>query len=159
MALPAQSMFVAADLDTYVALLNEECPIEYKDSWAVNALLTDADTVYVQVQTPSSLAGFLPQLTGEGDNVKRMWIKQLKPFGHPWEEFFDRMAGAGRYLVISFHPKDARKTAAIVFTPDDCKALLVTPEESQAPHETPEEVKAKLDSTKDIKVNTDTPEN
>ena len=123
MTLSAQGTLAIGDVDTYVALLNGNCPIVYEDSWAVNSMEADGDTVHVVFQTPSSLAGFLPQLTGEGDNFKRMWVKQLKTFGYPWADFFRRMAEAGCTLVITFQPKDSRKTSTQVFYPEDYAAL------------------------------------
>lgn len=123
MTLSAQGLMTFGDIDTYVALLNEECPIDHKDNWVINSFVTDGDTVQVVLQMPSSLAPFLPQLTGEGDNVKRMWAKQLKTFGHPWGEFLKRMAEARRTLAIIFHPKDARKTATVIYAPEDYDTL------------------------------------
>ena len=123
MTVSAQGAFAFGDVDTYIAMLNGECPLEYDDAWALNAIESDGDTVGVVLQTPSSLAGFLSMLIGEGENYKRMWIKQLENFGRPWENLFRRLSEAGRPLVITFLPKGAKTTETIVFTPEDYKTL------------------------------------
>ena len=70
----AQGPMIAGDVDAYVALLSADCPIGHGDAWALNAIEAEGDTICAVLQTPSSLAGFLSMLTGEGDNVKRMWL-------------------------------------------------------------------------------------
>lgn len=115
----AQGPMVAGDMDIYVSLLNETCPIGYTDAWAVVSLESEGDTVHAALQTPSSLAGFLSMLTGEGDNVKRMWLKQLKNFGHPWGDLVGRLTREGGYLLITFHPENSTVTDEILFTPED----------------------------------------
>ena len=123
----AQGAIVAADIDTYLALLNAECPIEYHEAWAINSIVTVGDTVDVAFQTPSSLAGFLSMITGDNDKVKRMWIKQLKSFGHPWGDLIDRLTDAGRPLSITFCPANSRNTAVVFFSPEEL-ATLANPE-------------------------------
>lgn len=113
-----QGTIVAADIDTYVTLLNAECPIKYHEAWAVNSIEAEGDTVYAVLQTPSSLAGFLSMLTGEGDNVVRMWLRQLKNFGYPWIDLIDRLTDEGRYLVITIQPENSRTAAQISVTPE-----------------------------------------
>ena len=131
----AQGTFAFGDMDTYLYMLGEECPIEYDDAWAIYGIVADSDTIRLELQMPSSLSGFLTMLTGEGDNVKRMWMKQLKGFGYPWDDFMGRLAKDERPLVITFHPKDSRKTAEIVFLPEDFAAFVEkeqsSPSESQ----------------------------
>ena len=126
----AQGVIVAADVDTYVTLLGQECPIQHGHDWAVNAIELNGDTVHVELQTPSSLAGFLAPLTGEGDNVKRMWLQQLKSFGYPWLDLMDRLAQSQRTMVITFRPQGSRNTAMVVFTAADLATLASTEQPS-----------------------------
>ena len=119
----SQEMMLCGDFDTYVTLLNERCPIEYRDSWAATSFVADGDTVRVELLTPASLAGFLSMLIGDGDNVKRMWVNQLKVFGNPWAELFNRSVEAQRPLVITIKPKDSRTSGEIVYTPEDLAAM------------------------------------
>ena len=120
----AQGVISIGDIDTYIFMLGQECPIEYNDAWAINDIVIDGDTIRLELQMPSSLSGFLPMLTGEGDNVKRMWMRQLKIFGYPWDEIIGRLAKQEYPLVITFHPKDSRKTAEIIFLPEDFAAFI-----------------------------------
>ena len=114
-----QGALVAGDLDTFIALVKVDCPIEYTDAWAVNSIDTNGDTVQVVLQTPASLAGFLPMLTGDDERVRKLWFKQLKSFGRPWDDLFDRVADVGRTLLITFAPKDSRVRAEILYSPED----------------------------------------
>ena len=100
MTLAQGTMFVG-DLDTYVALLNEECPISHMDAWVVNQVTVDGDTVHVEFQIPTSLEPFLLKLTGDDDNVKRLWVRQLQSFGYP---------------------KGTSKTSEVPLTPEDITA-------------------------------------
>ena len=119
----AQTTMIAGDVDAYVALLSADCPIGHGDAWALNAIEAEGDTICAVLQTPSSLAGFLSMLTGEGDNVKRMWLKQLKNFGHPWEDLIGRLTREKRYLLVTFHPENSTITDELLFAPEDLAAF------------------------------------
>ena len=124
MPVSAQGTIAVGDIDTYVAMLDAECPIEHKDAWAINSVIADGDTVRLELQVPSSLAGFISMLTGEGDNVKKMWANQLNSFGYPWKDFMGRLVTEKRPLVITFIPKDSATTAEMVFLPEDFEAFI-----------------------------------
>ena len=119
MSASAQGTIAVGDFDTYIIMLDGECPIDHKDAWAINSIVADGDTVRLELQIPSSLSGFLSMLTGEEDNVKKMWIKQLLSFGYPWHDFMERLANEGRPLVITFCPKDSDTAALMTFLPED----------------------------------------
>lgn len=115
----AQTTMAVGEMEAYIAKLGADCPIQYGEAWSLNSIETHGDTICALLQTPSSLAGFLSMLTGEGDNVKRMWIKQLKSFGRPWEELIGRLARSERSLAITFHPANSTATAELVFSPEN----------------------------------------
>ena len=119
----AQGMPTVGDMDTYVLMLDEECPIDYGEAWAVMSIIMEGDTVHAVLQTPASLAGFLPMLTGDDEKVRRMWFKQLKSFGHPWNDLFDRLSREAKTLVITFSPKGGRATPTINYSPEDIAEL------------------------------------
>ena len=119
----SQDMIVYGDFDTYVAMLNETCPIEYRDAWSVTSFVADGDTVRVEVSTPASLAGFMGMLIGDGENVKKMWVNQLMIFGNPWADFFNRLVKTDRHLIITFHPKNSDMAAVMTYTPQDYAIL------------------------------------
>ena len=143
MSAAAQGSIVVGDLDTYLALLSEECPIEHFESWAVNAIEADGDTVRAELQIPSSLTGFLPKLTGPGDNVKKLWFRQLKSLGYPWADLTARLIEAGRPMVLTLHPKGARGRSAdarIIFTSENLAAFAENDKPSPAAPEEEEPV-------------------
>lgn len=112
------------DVDEYVEELNAMCPIEYKDDWAMNSLTMVEDRyALVDIQLPSNLSMFLSTLTTEGDNVKRLWIKQLKDFGERWKRFVDLMVKADRRICVSLRPKGSDETALITLLPTDFNPL------------------------------------
>lgn len=137
-ALAQGTMFVG-DLDTYVALLNEECPISHMDAWAVNQVTVDGDTVHVEFQIPTSLEPFLLKLTGDDDNVKRLWVRQLQSFGYPWDDLMNRLVEAGRPMVITFNPKGTSKTSEVPLTPEDITAYTEKNQPSPQAKEEPVE--------------------
>ena len=63
----------------------------------------------------------LSSLTTEGDNVKRLWIKQLKQYGERWLGFVDRMVETNHPIVVNLRPKGSNQTALITFYPSDFK--------------------------------------
>ena len=125
-AFPQASADVSAGTDTCITAIAESCPINYKDGWIINAVTNSADTVRLELQVPSSLAGFLSMLTGEGDNVKLLWLRQLSCFGDPWERLCGCVVAARRALVIDVRPKDSKVDAEIVLSPEDLERLTAS---------------------------------
>ena len=117
---------VTFDADSCIAAVAESCPIDYKDDWVINSVTTDADTVHLELQVPSSLAGFLPMLTGEGDNVKLVWLRQMVYFDAPWRQLCRGIIAAHRVMVIDLRPKDSRVSAEIIINSDKLEELNAT---------------------------------
>lgn len=110
------------DVDDYIEELNAQCPIEYKDDWGLNSLTMVGERyALVDVMIPSSLSMFLSTLTGEGENVKRMWIKQLKQYGEQWNRLVDLLVAKDRRLVVLLRPEDCddEEIAFLTFFPSD----------------------------------------
>ena len=117
---------VIFDADSCIAAVADSCPIDYKDEWVITSVTTDADTVHVELQVPSSLAGFLPMLAGEGDNVRLVWLRQMVYFGVPWRQLCRGIIAARRVLIIDLKPKDSRVSAEIIINPDKLEKLNAT---------------------------------
>lgn len=112
----------AVNLDDYVEQLNNSCPIKYGNAWAMNSFTMVGDRyVLVDVQMPSNLSMFLSTLTEDTDNVKQMWIRQLKLFGKPWKDFVDTMVENDRRIVVHMQPLDVDESALVTFLPSDFK--------------------------------------
>ena len=106
----------------YVEELNAMCPFNYAADWGVNSFTMVGDYyALVDVMIPSNLTMILSSLTTEGDNVKRLWIKQLKQYGERWLGFVDRMVETNHPIVVNLRPKGSNQTALITFYPSDFK--------------------------------------
>lgn len=117
---------IITDADSCITAIADSCPVNYKDDWVINAVTTDADTVHLELQVPSSLAGFLPMLSGEGDNVKKVWLRQMAYFGHPWRRLCRCIIVDHRILVIDLKPKNSSVKAGIVINPETLEQLNAT---------------------------------
>ena len=107
--------------ETYIAALNDECPIVYNDDWSVLSFDASGDTAFARIEVPATLTFFMKSLTGNSDNVKQLWKRQLKQFGSSWNAFIRRVKADKRTLVIEVIPKDSKTSAFITFSPDDLK--------------------------------------
>ena len=126
LALPSlahcQQVSSIGDMAAYVDSLNSQCPINYDDEWGVNSFTMVGDRyALVDVKLPANLSMFLSRLGSNTDNVKKMWVGQLKQFGDPWNRFVDRMVEAGCNIVINLRPEGSDKTALLTFCPADFK--------------------------------------
>lgn len=110
------------DRAAYVDSLNSQCPINYDDGWGVNSFTMVGDRyALVDVKLPATLSMFLSRLGSNTQNVKKMWVGQLKQFGEQWNHFVDRMVEAGCNIVINLRPEGSDKTALLTFCPADFK--------------------------------------
>lgn len=109
------------DFDSLVAKFNAECPITSGENWAITSFATAGDTVLVELQVPASLGGFMSLLTGDTDNVKRLWARELNTFGKQWKTFVTRLIEADRPVKLFFTPKGGDTAAEIVLRPSDFK--------------------------------------
>ncbi|MBQ9555709.1 MAG: hypothetical protein IJV05_05745 [Muribaculaceae bacterium] len=112
----------STDVDTYVTQLNAQCPIDFTDGWGVNSFTMVGDRyALVDIKTPSNLSMILSSISSGTDNVKRLWIRQLKQYGDRWNRFVDRMVDADLRIILNLHPEGSRETALIIFYPSDFK--------------------------------------
>jgi len=110
----------AVDIDQYVEELNDLCPIVYKDGWGVNSFtMVGSRYALVDIQLPASLSMILSSLSSDEENVKQLWIRQLKDYGDNWNRFVDLMVEADRSIVVNLRPGDTDETALITFHPSD----------------------------------------
>ena len=108
---------VTQDLDSFVAETNAQCPIDYKEGWEVISLSTSGDTVFVEMETPSSLGMFLSSLTGNSIGVQRLWMKQLKFFGGACDTLASLVMENERPLVLFLTPKEGEETEIVTISP------------------------------------------
>ena len=108
------------DIDEYVEQLNDMCPISYTGGWGINSFTMVGDRyALVDLKLPANVSMFLSSLTSNTDNVKRLWIRQLKDYGEPWNRFVDLMVENNRRLVLNLRPEGSNKTALITLLPSD----------------------------------------
>lgn len=106
------------DFDTFVAELNAKCPIDYNEGWAIYSFVTTDDMATVQLQIPTILNAFLPALTADTDNAKRLWVRQMKMCGDDWKQFAKLLVETNRSLTIQFMLNEDEQVASMTFTPD-----------------------------------------
>lgn len=109
------------DFDSYVAELNAKCPIDYNEGWAIYSFVATDDMATVQLQIPPLLNGFLPALTTDTDNARRLWIRQMRMCGDEWKQFVKLLVETNRSLTILFMLNEEEQVAAMTFTPADLR--------------------------------------
>ena len=110
------------DVDEYIEQLNSKCPISDQDGWAICSFTMVGDRyALVDLQLPENLSMVLGALSSDNDNVRRLWIKQLKQYGEPWTRFVDLMVEADRRIIINLRPEGVRKTPLLTLSPSDFK--------------------------------------
>jgi hypothetical protein len=72
----------------------------------------------VQLQIPTILNAFLPALTADTDNAKRLWVRQMKMCGEDWKQFAKLLVETNRSLTIQFMLNEDEQVASMTFTPD-----------------------------------------
>ncbi len=106
------------DFDTFVAELNAKCPIDYNEGWAIYSFVATDDMATVQLQIPTILNAFLPALTADTDNAKRLWVRQMRMCGDDWKQFAKLLVETNRSLTIQFMLTEDEQVATMTFTPD-----------------------------------------
>ncbi len=106
------------DFDTFVAELNAKCPIDYNEGWAIYSFVATDDMATVQLQIPTILNAFLPALTADTDNAKRLWVRQMRMCGDDWKQFAKLLVETNRSLTIQFMLNEDEQVATMTFTPD-----------------------------------------
>ena len=88
-------------LDEYSEQLNDKCPIIYGGDWIIKSITMVGDRyALVDLQAPSTLSMVFSSLTGNTDNVKQVWGKQLRQYGEQWNRFAKLLVRAGRPVVL-----------------------------------------------------------
>ncbi len=112
----------SAGLIDCVEELNAECPLLHRDDWSVNSFTMVGDRyALADIKVPAGLSMVFSLLTEDTDNVKQMWIKQLKCFGERWNRFVNLMVEHDRRIIVNLHPENSDETALITFSPSDFK--------------------------------------
>ena len=110
------------NIDSCVAQISAKCPIEYKDGWALCSVANQGDTTAMALQVPDMLEGFLPALTADADNAKRLWMKQLSSMcGDDWRRLFRSMVASSHAFILDFVLEDETSVATMTFTPADLR--------------------------------------
>lgn len=109
------------NFDAYIAELNSQCPIVYNTEWSVLSFAASGDTAFAKIEVPSTITYFLSALTGDKENVKELWKKQLLQFGKVWRDFIRRLKYDKRTLVIELIPQESDTSAIMTFSPEDLK--------------------------------------
>jgi hypothetical protein len=114
----------AVNLDSYVEQLSASCPCGVGDGWAVNAVAISGDTVVVNLETPSSLAGFLPMLVINTDKAKRLWIDHLSEHGEEWKVLVTLLRKQGHSLKLLFAPSGSTDPACLFISSENFGTLF-----------------------------------
>jgi len=110
--------WLVVDIGQYVEELNDRCPISYGDVWSAHSFTLVGDRyALVDLQVPESLMMFLPQLTEDTDNVKRLWVKQFRDFDDHWRRLLDMLADANYPLVVIFSPANSDDYSILTIQP------------------------------------------
>lgn len=113
---------VAAELDEYSEQLNDKCPIIYGGDWIIKSITMVGDRyALVDLQAPSTLSMVFSSLTGNTDNVKQVWGKQLRQYGEQWNRFAKLLVRAGRPVVLIVQPDGNPKSAIMTLQPSDLR--------------------------------------
>lgn len=113
---------VAAELDEYSEQLNDKCPIIYSGDWIIKSITMVGDRyALVDLQAPSTLSMVFSSLTGNTDNVKQVWGKQLRQYGEQWNRFAKLLVRAGRPVVLIVQPDGNPKSALMTLQPSDLR--------------------------------------
>ena len=110
---------VLPDFDTFIAGMNAKCPINYNEGWAIYSFVATDNMATVQLQIPYLLNGFLPALTTDTDNAKRLWMRQMRMCGDDWKQFVKLLVKTNRSLKILFMLDEEEQAAQMTFTPAD----------------------------------------
>ena len=107
------------DVDKYTEQLNDLCPF-HKDDWVVKSVTMVGDRyALLDLQAPSSLSMVFPTVTENKDNVKKMWIRQLKQYGDKWNQYIKLLTLADRPLVLILTAEGGPKSAILTIQPSN----------------------------------------
>lgn len=109
------------DIETFVAQVNEKCPITYGEGWGLSSCTLIGDTVSLSMVVPANFGFVLPMLTGNAENVKRLWVNQLSQYGSQWNQLVDLLVSSNKSLKLVLKPEDNSTEGVILFEPADFK--------------------------------------
>lgn len=111
-------------LDTCIERLSAQCPVNVGEGWTINSLLDDGEAIVLELVTPASLKGFLSMLTGDSENVKRLWTRHILQFGDQWETLLKQLETQGRTLKLLLKPVGVDEPEIVVISPEDIGTVL-----------------------------------
>ena len=112
------------DLDTCLERLSTQCPISVGEGWTINSIIDDDGEIALELGTPASLKGFLSMLTGDGENVKRLWVRHVLQFGNQWETLLKLLETNGRSLKLLLRPAGSDDPSIVMIAPEDIGTVL-----------------------------------
>lgn len=115
---------IVLDLDTCIERLSTQCPVNVGEGWTINSLLDDGEAIILELVTPASLKGFLSMLTGDSENVKRLWTRHILQFGDQWEALLKQLETKGRTLKLLLKPVGVDEPEIVVISPEDIGTVL-----------------------------------
>ena len=111
-------------LEANIQQLNALCPCGMGDYWNITSVVTSGDTVILEIETPASLASFLPMLTVNKENAKRLWLDLVMQYGKDWADLVKRLPMEKRFFLLALKPKDGENISRLLITPDEIGTIL-----------------------------------
>lgn len=112
------------DLDSYMEELSPRCPYDVGDGWTIDSLAAVGDTVVIQLMTPNALRGFLPMLTEDNLNTKRLWLNYLFDYGDEWKTLMKLIKREGKSLKLLLLPNDSSDSECVFVSNEDFGTIL-----------------------------------
>ncbi len=113
-------------LDTLIEQLSEQCPHTcFSDGWSISkVMVSDNDTVFVEVRTPASLIGFISLLAVDNEKGRRLWVNHLLQYGDNWRLLIERLIQEGRPLKLAIRPRSSKESYFLSCDPDELGTIL-----------------------------------
>jgi hypothetical protein len=113
-------------IEAMIEQLAARCPSPQGDQWVINSVKMVDDTVDVELCTPSSLAGFLPMLTGENPKAKKLWLNHLSNYGDEWKQLVELLAEEGLPMRLLLKAKGSETAHGIFFVRNEVGTILAS---------------------------------
>lgn len=113
-------------IEAMIEKLAARCPSPQGEQWVINSVKMVDDTVDVELNTPSSLAGFLPMLTGENPKAKKLWLNQLSNYGDEWKQLVELLAEEGLPMRLLLKAKGSETVHGIFFARNEVGTILAS---------------------------------
>lgn len=116
------TMAIGAKIEQLAA----SCPSPQGDQWVINSVRMVDDTVEVELKTPSSLAGFLPMLTGENPKAKKLWLNHLSNYGDEWKQLVELLAKECMPMRLLLKPQGSDAVHEVNFGANEVGTILAS---------------------------------